>query len=686
MNNEYKQSFNYARIKPFKNYSNLGEKCVIYDTDERNSPSALMSEDSDPFDDFPQQTRKFTVSAVIKEDSIPPILNLNLYRKNSRNFYYTTNPTKKYKNRAMKGNPEVECEPIKLVSAKRISTAISSDFYETVKDGQIRRHFNNPFSSIEIHKMERWIKREGDKVTVKRYNLTKTRKLNSKYFRKVTSSTTITFDTVKGNFLIVTYESYKKKKKKAFYSNSFTSLEQALPAIFKVKQFPLSRGSEHYPLFIEEFDDQEFKDSFLDILFGKGRVFGFPVSYDSFTKDFVAHWIPKFSELKGIKLPNDGLGLLKYYYPTEKFLKKNDKKLVASVLDRLGIKSKVTIKILHQHPNLELRTLMKLCSILGKDYPKYLGNLNGDIFDRTRVGPFDGVGMGMKHLLVENIIRDVFELSNEEKENMIHIMNDITTIPSAPVHGLIDQFHDHFIMRDRLRLYFPELSLTVKKWNTFSAEHSRYSSLERNIKKGYSLHMIFESHIRAAIEEPIEVVEVIQPPIMYCPTKEDKRAYDQLYGSFTPQYVKYIFTPKLLTCSEEYDDEGSYQHHCVAGYIGNGRSIIISLRKGEERVTCEYDTKSRKCHQARAHSNANPSKEFERGLETLHERIRKIPLTIAPSGTKKVPLLVNGKPVIPLELQDAPGALADAMVNMNIPERNRPRMVRDQREFNDLFA
>jgi len=711
MNTEYIQKFTVARIKPFKNYSTLSEKCVIYDTDERTSPSPVMSSDSDPFDDIPQLTRKFTVSAVIKQDSIPPILNVNLYYKNNRNFFYTTTPTNKFTNRALKDSPEVECEPVKLVSAKKITTGVSADYYETVKGKQIKRHYNNPFSSIEIHKMERWVKREGDKVTIKRYNLTKTRKLNSKYFRKNSSSTTITFDIKKGNFLVVIYESYKKKKKKSFYSNSFASLEQALPSVFKVNSFPISRGSEHYTAFIEEFDDQEFKDSFLDILMGKGRVYG--VGYDSFVKDFMHYWMPRFVELKEIKLPNDGLKLLKAFYPTEKYLKKNNRKLVASILDRIGILSRVTNKILHNHPDLELRQLLKLCDLLGKNYPKYLGNVSDEFFERTRSGPYDrGFGSGFRDLLYENVSRFTFDISKTEKENMVHIMNDIATIHNSPAYGVIDQFYDHFIMRDKLRAYYPELSLNVKKWDTFVVEHNRYSAMERNIKKGYSTHLIFERQIVDEIEQPIEVVVSNDLPIEYLPDPKDQRAYERMYQNHVPTYTKYVFQPKLLRTSEDYSGEGSYMHHCVAGYIDYSTSIIVSLRCGTDRVTCEYSTRDKKLQQARYFSNKNAPDYYTKALKALDDRIRSIPMSIEPLEKRLVPLMINGKPVVPPppdEDEDiflpirarnvwAPragnreirigeiDALGVAMLGDRPAPRRAPRLINNADEFRDIFG
>lgn len=702
MNNEFTQSFNYARIKPFKNYSTLNTRCVIYDTEEDTEVdpfSQITHKETEPL--VAVQPKKFTVSAVINEDSIPPILDLNLYRKNSRTFYYTTNPTKKFHNRNLPNNPEVECDPIKLVSAKKITTGANPDYFETTKDSQIKRHYNNPFSSIEIYKIERHIRRVGNKVTIKQYNLTKTRKVNSKYFRKVTSSTTIIFDVVKGNFLIVIYSSHKKKVKKNFYSNSFNSLESALPAIFKVNQFPLAKRSPHHIKFVEEFDDQEFKDTFADILMGTGRVYG--LSYDSYTKDFIHYWMPKFCELKKIKLPNDGLSLLKNFYPTERYLKKNDRKLIAAILDRIGILSKVTVKILHNHPDLELRDLLKLCHLLGKDYTKYLGSISNDFFLKIKKGPFDGPMGGFRYLLMEQITREQFELSKQEIENMVHIMNDVASLKNSTPHGVIGQFYDHFIMRDNLRQYYPNLTLNVRKWETFTVEHSRYSAMQRNIKRGHSTHLIFEKHILEAIEEPFEVVVSNNPPIEYLPDLADQRAFEKLWANHSPTYTKYMFKPKILKTSEDYADEGAHMHHCVAGYIDYSNSIIVSLRCGTmDRVTCEFSTRDKSCVQARYFSNKNAPDYYDKALTELKRRVKRIPVSISPSDKRQVPLLINGKPVIPIpptitRIEDEPIRQNRPIVNDNgnlmwganpAPFRGpaQPVLINNVDEFRDIFG
>ena len=87
-----------------------------------------------------------------------------------------------------------------------------------------------------------------------------------------------------------------------------------------------------------------------------------------------------FIDKKRIKAPNHYDDLLSYYYPTEVLFKKNDRKLVASVLDMFEIKSKVTIKLVHEVPKIDIRNLAEFCYLLGDNFHKYIGGIDKDSF------------------------------------------------------------------------------------------------------------------------------------------------------------------------------------------------------------------------------------------------------------------------------------------------------------------
>ena len=689
MDSKFIQSYTYAKIKPYRNYSNLDKKVAIYTSDETTSPPKFMDDDSDPFDDAPQQVRKLYFSGEVKDDVCNYILNLNLYPKSNANFFHTTTPTSSFRHHGKKGTPEVKIEPIKLVSAKTVRSG-EKEFFETSKDRQIRKHYNNPFSCIEIFTISRSIIRVGDKITIKNFRQTKTRKINAKFFTKVQNSTTVVFDMVKGNFTIVKYvKGRKKKPRKNFYSNSFLSLENALPEVFKISDCSLARRSKLTDEFFDAFKDDEFKNAVREFFMGEDGKLG----YDSYLKDFMHYWMPRFVQLKQIKIPDEGDKLLKHYYPTERYLKKNDRKLVASILDRLGIKTKVTIKILHQYPNLDLMELSRLCQLLGEDYSRYLGNLNSKFYPMLGESVWGKQTGGFRTLLQQLDIRFRFDMiTKSERENIVHILNDLSThVDKNVISGIVGQFIDHFGMIERLRRYYPDLALNVKKWRSFTDEHSRLSSLERSIRKGYSTHLLFEHAVKQEIEMPFETFESDEQPIQYLPDPEDRRAYERMYANFTPSYMRYIFTPKLLCTSEDYDDEGAVMHHCVASYIEHSNTIIVSLRCGDERVTCEYNTGDRKRVQARYIQNGSPPKHFGRALIELDKRIRGIPFSVKPIDKRRVPLKLNGISVAQAHLESdteipgfmdmvrhiAPDVAGPPVIDMNHEDRDVMVRVRD---------
>ena len=85
----FKQSFNFAKIKLYKNYSNLGNKCVVYDSDPPDSgePVNGVIPNDDPFGELEAtRPREFIVSANINDTSCQTLCNVNLYKNFTRNF------------------------------------------------------------------------------------------------------------------------------------------------------------------------------------------------------------------------------------------------------------------------------------------------------------------------------------------------------------------------------------------------------------------------------------------------------------------------------------------------------------------------------------------------------------------------------------------------------------------------
>jgi hypothetical protein len=193
--------------------------------------------------------------------------------------------------------------------------------------------------------------------------------------------------------------------------------------------------------------------------------------------------------------------------------------------------------------------------------------------------------------------------------------------------------------------YYPEMKLNARTYDTFHLEHTEISGIERGIKSGWSIRYIFDGIMIKEIEKDIEICRFEKPQP------------DDLYGDFV-NVTREVFIPKILTRSEEYEEEGLYMHHCVAGYVNTERSIIISLRKGRERVTNEFDIKTRHCIQSRYFYNQEPPDYYRKALIQLNDRIRSFPYSLKPIEKVKERLKINGKEVIP-DVETVETILAD---------------------------
>ena len=108
--------------------------------------------------------------------------------------------------------------------------------------------------------------------------------------------------------------------------------------------------------------------------------------------------------------------------------------------------------------------------------------------------------------------------------------------------------------------------------------------------------------------------EVEKPIKSYCECKDHEGE---------PTFV--ILYPHILKREEDYNEEGSFMHHCVASYVNTDKSIIVSLRTehGSNRVTSEFNIQDGRCIQSRHFCNGQPPEEFIDGLEALKDKIVK---------------------------------------------------------------
>jgi PcfJ-like protein len=650
-----KQSFNFAQIKLFKNYSDRTIQSVLYSADRKtdiNQQESLMPA-TEP-DEFLRRFSSLKESALIEPSKIitikhivptrieSAVYDLRLYPKEKRKFFYMTEPVIDKNGGIVKYLEERTGRPYQVVKIINTKVTKDNDYFETIKDSQIKRHYNNPFASIKIFQIERWIKKEDNKITIKFFWHERTRNVNCIYFVKSLKSITITFDLLTGNFRIIKYNHVRKASHKTFFANSFYSLGQALLEFYQPRN--KMESSAFLPMYLSEFDTEKFHSylqSALDI--DKTPLVGEP---EFVVKNLINQFVFRFIELRKIKAPDNFIRFLLYYYPTERYLKKNDRKLIAAVLDRFGIKSKITIKLLHEHPYIDMTMLVDLCRLFGKDYPKYIGNISGDFFDKFMLLKKEREEFAKNGILNREEVHPIYdEISESEKECMAKIINDICEPNSyfrhlrdlanttAPL-DVVNMFYDHFRMLKKIREYYPDMKLTSITYNTFLINHGEVAKIERSIQRGWSVHFLFDDQIVSEIEKPIELIEL-----------PEVKADDSSYFNESSIMVKVMYYPVILKATEDYLEEGSVMGHCVGGYDDRGGSMIISLRNGYERVTNEFDVESGECVQSRYFCNVDPPEKFRKPLEILKLRVRKSRGMLEALEIVKTPLVINGVPV-----------------------------------------
>ena len=596
------QKFNYATITLFRDYSKIGDK----------RENVNFNGDLDLFDDEEDLTQvttpKFSISfGDLRRPKVGRMVDFHkqIGKRNTRYFY---------------GDSEI---------GERVNMNYAIYNFETRNDRHIKRHYGNPFSEITVNTIERSIRRHGDKVTIKIYRRHNHRQFNSIYFKKSMSVTSVTFNLVTGNFTTLNMSKVGKKTTKTFRTNNFNFLEQSFKdgGIIEMRK-PLDKDSVLLDEHNETFSNKNFISK-LDNVFNLNQQ---NITFNGVW--FVQLMLERFVELKKIKICNDYSYWIKIFYPTEKFLKKNDRKLVASILDMFGIKSKITIKIMHENSKIDIQSLARLCYYFGDNYSKYIGSIDPIHFINSRYDNSNNLGVS-KFNFEKEFKKNNFLITNIEKENIVKIINSLKIENKGYVRltseketiineRFISDLNDHFRMIGKLREYLPDLHLKSKHINEFNDEHLEVSKMMKLIKKGWEVEYQFADKMVSDIELPIDLKINLD---------------DNKFGDIT-------FYPYILKREEDYDEEGRFMHHCVASYSDKEKSIVISIRteNKQDRVTCEFDCQTGTLIQARHFCNNQPPADIEMAVDKLKEKTK----IYARMGIlhsldkKKVPIKING--------------------------------------------
>lgn len=614
------QRFQFYVIEPYRDYSSVKSKT-------ENQVHEDLNLELDNIDFFSPDV--VTISGTTELDGVLrgkfkiKLHNKKEYKRKNTKYFYSN---------------EKDGEMIRLDNwSNRIPT-----FY-TTKERHLLKHYGRAFSSVSTEIHERNISIDGDTISVRFYVHKKSRTVNSKYFKKNRSAFGFKINFRTGN--VMSYEGINTPR---IRQNNFKHLMQVLMNFFSrtsgnVIHMWANDPKDEHPLNLEAkkiFDDNEFVKCLSHSILSKLPYIETIDSKDhtNIAAKVLSMIMRVFVEINKIKVPNDYERLIIDAYPTKKFLKKNENKLIASILDRLGIKSKGTVKLLHKHPDIDIKKLILLARYFGyKNLYKYIHNVDEKFFINPKKKNNELMGGSIYEALTNKYEYDIkdserkclLKLINEffNQYKLKYEENNVITVYENTELIQLTTFNDHLDMLMKIRAQLPHIEMTATNLKDFHNEHLEFSRIDRAIKKGYSIKYVFEDGLINHIEAPIQI------------KNENKEIIETYY-------------PVLLKIDAEYTEEGSHMHHCVASYADRERSVIVSLREGSpqgsERITCEFDLQKHLV-QAKYFCNAQPPERFEKALDKLQHKIWFYSGSIKSISKEKVPLVING---IQLEIKE----------------------------------
>ena len=517
--------------------------------------------------------------------------------------YFPIGPNdKKTKTKFYYGN---EMATLTMVCALQKNVGV----FFTTKDKHIKRHFMNPFATISVNTVERVIKKTDDKLILKFYRRERTRTFNSKYFKTKTKIYTLSYSFKNGDITFGSTNVTPNKKNIRYRKNTFNELLGCLGT--ELFNFKSDRGGEH--VFESEFNNDVFMEKFLENIGDGKEIIDNVTDVKQKIMDLSLNFLVKH---KKIKTPNNYFNLLFEEYPGEVFLKKNDRKLVISILDSYDIKSKVVNKIVHENPLLSIREFASFCHLFGSNYHKFISLLT-----QKEINFFNKE----KHLRHYeycppkariNLVKNFYELTDDEKMNIIKVLK---TMDISRKNNFLSLFKDHISMLEKLKEYYPDIRFRATNITNFNEEHTELSKLTSLIKKGWVWEYVYDNRMIRNVEDKIQI-------------EHDGK--------------KYEFQPVILKKEEEYSEEGTYMRHCVGTYSSKITSMIISLRviNGDDRVTCEVIKKTGDFEQERYFCNAVPPEYFKPALSILNKRVKKFSKQrmLEHIEVKKSKIVING--------------------------------------------
>ena len=389
------------------------------------------------------------------------------------------------------------------------------------------QHYGNPMATISQDTVTIVIEEEGDKLALKLFTGYRQRRRGVKFFKVSKNVNYITVNKKTGDVYAGYLYNYQNKRKftKQLRRNYFPEM---LLNNFKI------RMRNH--LNILKVNDvpmitESIISTFIDRIDGN---FNFNLSQDERLFLF-------YLKKRGVKYPNNFEAFRTHLIgpSIRKHLKKNTGKLVDAFMTEKNLRGKVLKKVLHECDNINLDVYKYAVNVFGED------KLNQDVVGLKKILSSSGhvnnpqSGESLKELMTPSEIERYYKMFKNVYANNGY---DLYTLS------------DHVRMYIQLKSYGEDV-----KWMSDGSDRNFYQN------------------------EHLDWTDTLQHYRQGVFTRTYPKVLDELLSNEIDGY-----TPVLLKNSSEYNEESSHQSNCVKGYINRASSIIISLRKNDDRATIEY--------------------------------------------------------------------------------------------------
>jgi len=389
-------------------------------------------------------------------------------------------------------------------------------------------NYGNPICTVRKDYVMVVIERDGDKLAMKLFNGSKIRTKGTSYFRVKKNVEYITVNTKTGDVYNGYLKGYQKKRNYSKKVRRNYFMECSLESM-------KNKIRNYFNLFKVDKSTSiasNLVNTFMDEI--DKRL------YENLTLD--DRLFKFYLDKRNVKYP-DNFGAYKNHLigaSIRKKLKKNGGKLVDAFMEEHNLKGKILKKSLHKCERISLDVYNHARNVFGYDKLNQDSEVIIPLLETLTHVNNSIASEGLKKIMTHSEMDRYYQAF---KEVFVNLNMDTYTLS------------DHVRMYGELKRYGVDV-----KWNATNSTEFHNEHLDWTDKL---------SHYRNG------TYNRIYPDILH-------KLLSKNIGDYTPV---------LLTTSKEYNEESSTQSNCVKGYVGRPESIIVSLRKDDDRATIEYQVK-----------------------------------------------------------------------------------------------